>query len=182
MDMIRMARLCIDREMSLWLSEPCTLCKNGAYYKNVSCEIIVPHLFSLSIMLWVGDEPLCNALLLPWWVFVRRMVDIKLVSQAPVADDMPKRWWGCCSGLQHKYRWKCWRNTPDTQYSATGFTQELRKLQTNNKKRWRNFRCPWSDRVQQKIACRTRVHAWRLHSMSLVIEHWIHVYREFKIE
>lgn len=81
-------------------------------------------------MLWVGDDPLCNALLLPWWVFVRRMVDMKLVSQAPVADDMPKRWCGCCSGLQHKYRWKCCRNTPETQYRATGFTHELRKLRS----------------------------------------------------
>lgn len=99
----------------------------------------MPHLFSFSIMLWVGDEPLCSALLLPWWVFVRRMVDMKLVSQAPVADDIPKRWCGCCSGLQHKYRWKCCRNTPDTQYNATGFTHELRKLsnidQQRNEKR-----------------------------------------------
>lgn len=101
-------------------------------YKNVSCEIIVPHLFSLNIMLCVGDDPLLcmTALLLAWCVFVRRMVDMKLVSHAPAADDMPNRWWGCCNGLQHKYRWKCCRNTPDTQYNATGFTHEFRKLTT----------------------------------------------------
>lgn len=101
-------------------------------YKNVSCEIIVPHLFSLNIMLCVGDDPLLcmTALLLAWCVFVRRMVDMKLVSHAPAADDIPNRWWGCCNGLQHKYRWKCCRNTPDTQYNATGFTHEFRKLTT----------------------------------------------------
>lgn len=95
-------------------------------YKNVSWDKIVPHLFSLIIMLCVGDEPLCTIV---WWLWCgRRMVDIKLVSQAFVANDSPRRWCVGWIGLQHKYRWKCCRKTPDTQYSATGLTQEFRKL------------------------------------------------------
>lgn len=70
-------------------------------YKNVSCVIDIPHLFSLNIILCVGDEPLCMiALLLP--CCGRRIVDMKLVSQAFVAMDIPKRWWVCWFGLQHK--------------------------------------------------------------------------------
>lgn len=95
-------------------------------YKNVSWDRIVPHLFSLIMMLCVGDEPLCTIV---WWLWCgRRMVDMKLVSQAFVANDSPRRWCVGWIGLQHKYRWKCCRNTPDTQYRATGLTQEFRKL------------------------------------------------------
>lgn len=96
-------------------------------YKNVTWDKNVSHLLSFIIILCVGDVPLCTIV---WWLLCcgRRMVDIKLVSQAFVANDKPRRWcigWFC---LQHKYRWKCWRNTPDTQYKATGFTHEFRKL------------------------------------------------------
>lgn len=132
------------------------------FYKNVSCEIIVPHLFSFSMMLCVGDEPLCNivALLLPWCVFVRRMVDMKLVSQAFVAVDRPRRWWPGWMGLQHKYRWKCWRNTPDTQYNATGFTHEFRKLfaRASEDHPWENEENYWGEgrREREKIDMKSK--------------------------
>lgn len=87
---------------------------------------IVSHLFSAMMMLCVGDPPLCDCtVLLLLWLF-RLMVDMYVVS-APLAVDMPKRLVGV-GVLQHKYRWKCCRNTPDTQYKAIGFTHELRKL------------------------------------------------------
>lgn len=89
--------------------------------------MIVPHLFSFILILCVGDEPFCTIV---WWLpcCVRRIVDMKLVSQAFVATDMPRRWCVCWICLQHKYWWKCWRNTPDTQYKATGLTHEFKKL------------------------------------------------------
>lgn len=85
------------------------------------------YLLSFIIILCVGDVPLWTIV---WWLVCcgRRMVDMKLVSHAFVANDKPRRWCVCWFCLQHKYRWKCWRNTPDTQYKATGFTHELRKL------------------------------------------------------
>lgn len=62
-------------------------------------------------------------------VLLRRMVDVKLVSHTLVAVECPRSRLGDTMGRQHKYRWKCCRKTPDTQYRATGFAHELRKLE-----------------------------------------------------
>lgn len=62
-----------------------------------------------------------------WLCWDRRIVDTKLVSQALPTEDMPmRRWTDICR--QHRYRWKCCRKTPETQYRATGLMHELRKL------------------------------------------------------
>lgn len=71
------------------------------------------------------------------WCCERRIVDTKLVSHALPADDRPIR---RCTviGRQHRYRWKCCRNTPDTQYRATGLMQEFRKLAKKDGE-WNNY-------------------------------------------
>lgn len=89
---------------------------------------------TLPLLLVLWTECTDRDLRMLWLCCDRRIVDTKLVSQAFPAEDIPmRRWTDICR--QHRYRWKCCRNTPDTQYRATGLMQELRKLWRGRKGR-----------------------------------------------